>query len=250
VASGLARAQGAAIEDASLSGQRTRQIMEQQNQSFPLELEHRKEQTKHLKKITEDADKVMVPGFGLMTPSQLSAHQARMDRIKTLQEKTDPARGFETELQKNYGLSIANVLDATKGKFIGQDPNDAKKTKEFIGVPFVDATGRQVASHPEILKELGYTPQNPTVWARVPPNDALVPAHLWPQVVSKSKSFSKQLNLEDPNSDISQLNRSMMDIKREQAQKVIAIYNAKPADQRTADDEAMYQAAQQFLSGK
>ena len=243
------------IEDASLSGQRTKQIMQQQEQMFPLEMEAKKAGTAHVKKIVEDADKIMVPGYGMMTPSQLSQHNARMERIKTLQEKTDPARSFETDLQKTYGLSIPDILDATKGMFTGGSvqtlgqrmSGETPKGVTYKGVPFVDAAGNQVPASAVTDPKYNYKVKAPTIWAVVGPNQAQIPAHLWPQIVSKSKSFASQLDLNNPNSDISQLKRNLVDTQKQQAQEVISIYNSKPADQRTPQDEEMYKAAQQVM---
>lgn len=49
VASGLTRAQASAIEDASLSGQRTKQVIEQEKQMFPIEMDERKARTAETK---------------------------------------------------------------------------------------------------------------------------------------------------------------------------------------------------------
>lgn len=223
---------GSAIEDASASGTATKQRTQQSAESFPLEQQQREATLAHTKALTDESGKIDVPGFGKMTPKEFSLHTVRMDRLATLHAKADPMMTFEKDMQTNYGLRMADVIDATKGKFQGVD--DKGKPKEYTGVPFVNLAGQQVAGTSESLQDEKYTPKNPTVFARVGPNGALVPAHVWPQVVSKSKSFLSQL--EGIQKDQGKV-QSQVDMDR--AQKIIANVKAKGANLTPLDQQAI-----------
>src|SRR4029077_14340532 len=54
---GAASLRSSQIQDASLSGQRTQQIINQDTEMFPLDVEAKKASTAHIKKITEDEGK-------------------------------------------------------------------------------------------------------------------------------------------------------------------------------------------------
>lgn len=214
-----AKASAAAIEDASVSGQATRQQM--------------------LLRAAKEADKTYVPGFGLMNATQLSAHKYRQDKMQALEAKNTPAIAFDDSLQKTYGINMDDVLKAAGGTFKG---GEAGKEKTYTGVPFVDSLGNQVAATPEKLKELGYTVKNPNVWAKVGPNEALVPAHLWPQVVSKAKSFSQQLSINKDAMD--KLNQQG---QQAQAQQVVSMWGSTPPDQLQPDQAAALAKAKTIL---
>lgn len=192
------------IEDQSLSGQRTRQIMAQDVEKFPLEIEAQKASTERTKQIIqqekEHEGKVDVPGFGLMTPSQKSAHDARILRMEALAKKSEPALSFENKLKTDYGIGAEQVIQATKGSFPAVDAQgkpvmDASgKPITYQGVPFVDATGAQVGVKEGKFigpdgKPIEYDAKNPNIWAQVGPNKAAIPVHEWSAIVSKSKSM-------------------------------------------------------------
>jgi hypothetical protein len=244
------------IEDASLSGQATKQRMTQQDIMFPLEVAGKKASTEREQQIIEQekagAGKVNVPGLGMMTPSQASAAIARQKRLDILQQRNDPAHKFEDSLQTNYGLDTPTVIAATKGQFPavnsdGTTQKDAEgKDIMYQGVPFVDVAGNQVEQKGGQLKVGGkaikYDVKDPNVWAVVGPNQAHVPVHEWSQIVSKAKMFEPRLKaLSNEQKDLSGQNQ------QDQAKAVMAMWGKQDPSTLAPDQQAALQKAKDIL---
>ncbi len=127
-------------QDTSVSGKRTAQITRQSEEMFPLEKRAAEDTHEHMQKVIKEEDKVDVPGFGKMTPAQLSAHQARMSRVDALNKKSEPALNFENQLKNKYGLGAQDIVEGLKP----QEFTVGKK--KYTGTPFYNSAGDIVSS--------------------------------------------------------------------------------------------------------
>jgi len=226
----------ARIEDASLSGQRTKQIMSQSETTFPLDVAQKKATTAHIEKLTNEEGKINVPGFGMMTPPQYSAHLARQERMDTLKKKSEPILNFENQLQNQYGLGIKDVVDASQPQQF-TDPRGNK----YTGTPFYNSTGQLVSS-----EDAGKKPDQTFVLAG--PNKIPIPlldkktGLGWQQITGKAKGFSNRLDdLQNQQSTIHQQQQQV------QAQQVISHLKSIDPSQMTAEDQAALATAKRIL---
>jgi hypothetical protein len=210
----------------------------QAQELFPLKKTQEELQNKHLEKLIGDEDKINVPGFGMMTPSQYSAHTARMARVEALQKKMEPIQHFESQLQNTYGLGIKDIVDASQP----QEFSDSKGRK-YKGQQYVDASGNPVSAEAinanPALAQFTYVQAGPN---RIPIPLVDKEGLGWSQIVPKAKNFySKQ-------TEIMGTQKILDDqTKIQQAQQIMSVISKKDQSQLTDEDRAAMEYAKQVL---
>ena len=239
IAQSVARKQASDVEDASVSGQRAAQGLQQDIATAADKQALLKAQVKREQGLADQSDKQWVPGFGYMTPTQLSQHNARQERIAAAKEKLDPFMKFQNSLMTNYGLSVQDVANASQSKF---EVGAGKQTTQATGVPYVNMVGKQISAE-EAMKT--FDPRTNPIYAKVPPNGTMIPLPEWQQILSTSQNFMSR----KPSLDKAQqtLDNESATMQQQQAKTTIGIIQSKDPSTLTDQDKAALQKAQSIL---
>lgn len=270
MASGLTRAQAAAIEDASLSGQHTKQVIDQERELFPIKKQHLQAETEHIRQATagakaeaEQPTVMMDIGGGNMIQvpaGELIKHPDFLKNVKPkeINEAVLNSTGFHLpEVQQAWNKRVVN------GQLQFEMPVPVTIPNPVTGAPIPQLNKDNTPAYEQIPNkkfnpQLPISTDNPKTVSRT--NTFNIPADLTPDVLRiigtkdiSGASDALQKAMETPSKQVGGVSvvpnsvRSPRQDSQTVAQQVIQIYNSKPPNQRTAQDEAAYQKALQIL---